>query len=135
MAKVPKKGAVGSETVYEGVELIVAVTGQYNGQDQTAWVVKATNEKAFKKVNGQIVFVGGSGEAQSASTSKPAVAPEWGSVDDEFEDSIAEAILKESNFTATAANIARGRYPGLPEDSATFGMIVNAIKTHLVELS
>ena len=133
MAKIPKKGAVGTTTVYQGVELVVQVTGQYNGQDQTSWVIKETGEKAFKKVNGDFIFVG-TGEAQSARPSAPKVEPVWGDVDEEFLAGIQESVDLEDKYTAVAANIARERYPGMDETSSVFGQITNAIKTHLIQL-
>jgi len=126
--KLPKK-STGATATYEGFELHCLEDGEYKGIAKFVWVHK-DGSRAFRKVNGNITFVR-QGEA-TPSNSSPSV--NWPTLDAKFVDAIDSAISFEKKYVGVAVQIAKDRYPNLSIDSQTFGMIVNAIKTHLIEL-
>jgi len=126
--RLPKKGS-GITATYEGSKLHCLEDGEYKGIPKFVWVHE-DGSRAFRKVNGNITFVR-QGEA-TPSNSSPSVA--WPTLDAKFSETIAKSIDLENLYVGVAVQIAKGRYPNLSVDSQTFGMIVNAIKTHLIEL-
>jgi len=126
--KLPKKGS-GVTATYEGMKLHCLEDGEYKGIPKFVWAHE-DGSRAFRKVNGNITFVR-PGEA-TQSNSSPSV--NWPTLDSKFSESIVAQIDAENLYVGVAVEIAKGRYPNLSSDSQTFGMIVNAIKTHLIEL-
>jgi len=125
--KLPEK-ALGATATVNGLQ-VVCKDFPYEGKQQLKWVYSDNEAPVFRKINGKVQIVSPDFRDGGKTTSnKTVVFPELKQV---FEESCKELIEKEEQFTALAVKIAKERYPDLEQSEGTFGMIVNAIKTHL----
>lgn len=133
--KLPEK-KLGATATING-HSVVCKDFPYNGQSQLKWVYAENDAPVYRKINGKIQIVepdfSGDGKTNSPRASAEIVV-NFPAYDESFAEEIAESVSLEAKYTGVAVNIAKERYPELPENSGTFGMIVNAIKTHLISL-
>ena len=132
--KLPEK-KVGATATVNG-HAVVCKDFPYNGQSQLKWVYAENDAPVYRKINGTIQVVEPNFKSDDGKTASPkdSVQVNFPELNTTFEESYKQAVELENQFTALAVKIAKGRYPSLSENSGTFGMIVNAIKTHLISL-